>query len=177
MNGDRMLRPLILAAAGLIAAACAAPVPATPRVTATATSGIFRLELTIDRTTWRAGDLITGSAALTNTGRALVEAYGSGLVSFAFKEAGGTREFGNVIPASCGPHELTPGQPLVVKLSASGASSSDGSDAWVAAANAPGGVRLPAGTWDVSADASFTEPDCFGPPTDFAATARVTVLP
>ena len=172
-----MIRALLLAAAGLIVAACAAPVPSTPPVTATAMSGEFRLDLTIDRTTWRAGDLVTGSAALTNTSRALVEAYGSGLVSFGFKEVGGTREFGNVIPASCGPHELTPGQPLVVKLSANGASSSDGSDAWVAAANAPGGVRLPAGTWDVSADASFTEPDCFGPPIDFAATARVTVLP
>jgi hypothetical protein len=177
MIGGRGIRAAVLAAAGLIVAACAAPVPSTPPVAASAASGVFRLDLTIDRTTWRAGELVTGSATLENTGRALMEAYGADLLTFEFKEASGTREFGNVIPASCGPHELAPGDPLAVKLSANGAASSDAGDAWIRSANDAVGVRLPAGTWDVIALAAFTEGDCFGASLNIAATARVTVLP
>jgi len=170
---------LALAIVALLAAACGAAVPSTLPLSASAAADPYRLDLMVDKAIWRAGDLITGTSTLTNSGSASIVVFGSGmgLVSFEFKEVGGSRDLGNVMTADCGGHELAPGSPVTTRLYANGAASSDGADAWVGSVNDPSGARLPAGTWDVIVHAGFTEGDCFAVRVLMAATARVTVLP
>jgi len=158
--------------------ACGAPVPSTPPVAASTTTGIYRLDLTVDKATWRAGDLITGTSVLTNTGstQTMVYSSGMGLVWFEFKEVGGPRDLGNVMTASCSGHDLAAGAPVTTRVYANGAASNDGADAWIGSVNDHDGARLPAGTWDVIVHAGFTEGECGGRGVLMSATARVTVL-
>jgi hypothetical protein len=179
VKAHRLLRALALTVVAMLVAGCGAAVPSTLPLSATAAADTYRLDLIVDKAIWRAGDLITGTSTLTNTGSASTVVYGSGmgLVSFEFREAGGSRELGNVMTADCGGHDLPPGSPVTTRLYANGAASSEGADAWIGSANDPSGARLPAGTWDVIVRASFTEGACGGSRVLVAATARVTVLP
>ena len=147
----RLALAIAVVTVAVLCAACGPTVPSTAPATATSTVGQYRLDLTIDKTTWRAGDLLTGSATLMNTGSAAVVAYGSGtgLLSFAFTEVGGSRQLFGVMTADCAPHDLPAGTPMTTKLSVNGGSSSGATDAWLAAADDPNGARRPAGMWDV----------------------------
>jgi hypothetical protein len=180
IGGGGMVRSLAVLALAIGLVACGSPAPSSPPATASVAHDPFRLDLTVDRTTWRAGDLITGSAMLTNTGTAAATLYGSsmGPVTFVFREVGGTRVTGNVMTADCGGRDLAAGAATTAQLHASEATSSS-DDPWIAAANDEHGAKLPAGTWDIAAEADFfTGGDmCFGTEVRLIATARVTVLP
>ena len=178
MRGHRRFRAIGFLASALLLGACSAALPSTPPVSDSATTGVYRLDLTIDRTTWRAGDLITGTSVLTNTGSSQTAVYssGMGLVWFEFKEVGGTRDLGNVMSASCSGYDLKAGSPVTTRVYANGAASNGGADAWIGSANDHDGARLPAGTWDVIVHAGFTEGECGGARVPMRASARVTVL-
>jgi len=174
----RLLAVLALAVA---VAACGSSAPSSRPATASAKSGDLRLDLYVDRSVWRAGDLITGTTFFVNTGGTPVVAYGSGmgLVAYAFTEVDGSRVLDNVMSADCGPHDLPGLDGQTYRLAASGATSSDGADAWIAAANDAGGAKLPAGTWDITAQADFYVGGYCGAGKEILlkATTRVTVLP
>jgi hypothetical protein len=78
--------------------------------------------------------------------------------------------------SSCGQFELQPGTPMTAELSKSGAwGGGDPNKAFYEAFFAAPDIRLPPGTWDVSARASFSEGECGGPTHDMTTTARIVV--
>jgi hypothetical protein len=106
--------------------------------------------------------------------------YGSGgLVAFGYAEVGGTRAFGRVFDASCTTTTIEPATPLNVPLGKTGGwDPNNPDDAWIVTLMNANGVQLPAGTWDVTAEAQFAEgPGCTGITHDLRATLRVVVRP
>lgn len=145
------------------------------------TDGPFRLELVLPHLNWTAGDAITGSAILSLTGSAPTTVYGSGsgVIGFVYAEVGGTRDVNPVWTADCGPHPLDPAAPITVGLSKSGAVDGSEPDADFLRTfllTDPGVIRLPAGTWDISAVTQFLDgADCSGGSHAMKATVRITV--
>ena len=124
------------------------------------TDGAFRLDLSSSRTDWKAGEPIDGSAILSFDGAAPITIYGSGssVINFRYAEVGGSRTVGPVWTADCAPHPLDPATAMNQPLSKSGAYSGDGPDADFVRTFLEGpDVRLPAGTWDITAYAWFRE--------------------
>lgn len=145
---------------------------------ASTTDEPFRLELVLSRLNWTTGEPISGTAILGFDGSAPTTIYGSGSVlGFAYAEVGGTRKVGPVWTADCGPHALDPATPISEDLSKSGAIPNDGPDADFLRSFLTGpDVRLPAGTWDITALAIFTEGEgCVGGEHSMNTTVRVTV--
>ena len=133
---------------------CSGTCPST-----SATDGPFRLELVLPHLDWKANEPIIGTAILGFDGSALTTIYGSGsgVINFAYAEVGGTRKVDPVWTADCGPHALDPATPINEPLSKSGAIPNDGPDvAFLRSFLTGDGVRLPAGTWDITANAIFT---------------------
>jgi hypothetical protein len=175
-----------LAAAALIAAACAGPAataitPATAPSPAAQTDGLFRLELALPRTEWRSGEAITGTATLSYAGAAPTTVYGSGggVIAFIYAEVGGSRRVDPVWAADCGPHPIGPAAPITAGLSKSGAVGGTEPDADFLRSfleTDPGIVRLPPGTWVVSAVTMFLDGEaCSGASHDLTATVRISV--
>lgn len=162
------------------------PAPSSPRVTlspsaspfAASTIGDFRLELRLAKLAWAAGEPMTGEAELIYLGSSpmnLVGA-GSGLIVFNYVEVGGRRQLLGVSTADCAPHDITAGTPITAPLVARGGyDTADPSNAWIGQAMSSQGVRLPAGTWDVTAQAEFTENACDGPRYTLETTVRVVI--
>jgi hypothetical protein len=152
-----------------------------PPAPATQTDGPFRLELALPRQVWRATDVITGTATLSyaGAGPTTVSGSGSGVIAFAYAEVGGNRRVDPAWRMDCRPYPLDPTAPITAGLSKSGAF--DGNEADVAFLRAflttdPGVIRLPAGTWDVSAVAEFLEGDhCSGGSHAMTASVRITM--
>ena len=151
-------------------------VPPDPQ-TASALDGRFELRFTVDRTTLRPGDGITGTAELW------LRAGGSGALSgpgemfgFEFAEVGGEhRGVTPVFTAECSPHQVGSDQPLSTGIVKSG--STDG-NAFASTFLQGRQVNLPAGTWDITAISSFHEGrSCEGLPHTVRATVRVIVNP
>ncbi len=176
---------LWLVAALLIAgcagpAATAAPPTAAPPVSAQA-DGPFRLELALPRTDWRAGEAITGTATLSYSGAAPTAVYGSGggVIAFSYAEVGGSRRVDPVWSADCGRHPIGPAAPITAGLSKSGAVAGTEPDAGFLRSfleGDPGVVRLPAGTWDVSAVTMFLDGEaCSGANHHMTAAVRIEV--
>jgi hypothetical protein len=168
-----MIAALVVAALS----ACGAPAPPWPS-SASVTDRPFRLELVLPRVEWKADEPLTGTAILSNDGTAPTKVYGSGSVlNFAYAEVGGTRKVEPVWTADCATHDLDPATPISAPLGKSGAASEGDPDtAWLHAFISAPDVRLPAGTWDVTALAIFTEGEgCDGPGHSMEATVRVTV--
>ncbi len=145
---------------------------------ASSTDGSFRLELVLPRTEWKADEPLTGTAILSFDGSGPTKVYGSGSVlNFAYAEVGGTRRVEPVWTADCATHDLDPATPITKPVDKSGAASDGGPDtAWLHSFIVARDVRLPAGTWDVTALAIFTEcQGCAGAGHSIEATVRVTV--
>jgi hypothetical protein len=178
------MRRLVAAAVLVVVAGCAsapaAPLPPVPSPAAE-TDGLFHLQLTLPRLDWQAGDAITGTATLSFTGPVPTTVYGSGggVIGFTYVEVGGTRSVEPVWTDDCGPHPLGPVAPITVPLSKSGAVPDSGPDAEFLRSfllTDPGVVRLPAGTWDISAVTQFLDGDaCSGASHSMKATARIRV--
>jgi hypothetical protein len=120
-------------------------------------AGRFSMSFTVDRTTLRTGDPITGTASLG------LIAGGSGAISgpdatftFAFVEVGGqNRAVTPVSDAMCAPHQIGNDSPLTSPIFKSGATSGGPNDAFVTEFLKGDDIHLPAGVWDITATADF----------------------
>lgn len=147
---------------------------------AVTTEGPFRLELVLPHLDWKPGDPITGTAILGFDGPASTTVWGSGggPIAFSYAEVGGIRAVDPIWSADCAPHLLDPPTPISAGLSKSGAVSGDEPDADFVRSFLFGGpgVRLPAGSWDISAIANFHDgADCSGAAYTVMATVRISV--
>jgi hypothetical protein len=134
----------------------------------------------VNRATFRPGDSIEGVATLRliAPGPGALSGSGSGLVGFAFHEVGGEgRGMDPAATSDCAPYHISIDMPITFAIVKSGGVSGDEPDAAFKRAFLDGPiVRLPAGTWDITARASFTDgAACEGPSIDIPATVRVVV--
>ncbi|HET9851396.1 MAG TPA: hypothetical protein VFP56_02690 [Candidatus Limnocylindrales bacterium] len=147
--------------------------------TVTALDGRFELRFTVDRTTLRPGDPITGTAELwLKAGGSGVLSGSSDLFSFEFLEVGGQqRGVAPVISPDCSPHQVGADRPLTSAIYRSGAPKPAGANAeFVRQFLAGDAINLPAGTWDITAIAGFVDGrSCAGLPHAIRSTVRVTV--
>lgn len=156
--------------------------------TVSAVDGRFEVRLTVDRTTLRPGDNISGTAELwLRAGGSGVLSGSSQLFSFEFVEVGGQqRSVSPVVDGDCSPHQLATNTPLTSPIYKSGANGdgANGAGANGAGANADfvrqflqgDSINLPAGTWDITAVAGFFEGrSCGGLRHVIRSTVRVTV--
>ncbi len=143
------------------------------------TEGRFRLELVLPHLAWKTTDAISGMAILSLTSGPATTVYGSGgsVIAFSYDEVGGSRHTGYVMTADCASHPLDPATPLTSTLSTSGAVAGTEPDAeFLRAFLADPQIHLPAGTWDITAIAVFSEvASCAGETHTMRVTERVTV--
>ncbi len=139
------------------------------------------LTFTMPRTLWSTIESIAGTAALTSTmnGIAHVGGSGDGLRGIGYRRVGGARDIQPFWALACGPYDLQPGVPITSSLIKTGAWDPHGSDAdFYRDFFAGPDVHLSAGTWDVTAVASFVEGSRGqGAPREMRATIRVVVEP
>jgi len=180
-----MRRWSAIAIVAIAFSACASPAPSptasapsSQALSSVSTDGPFRLELVLSRLDWKAGEPMEGSVILSFDGSAPTTIYGSGsVINFAYAEVGGTRKVEPVWTADCATHTLDPATPISEPLGKSGAASEgDPATAWLHSFILAPDVELPAGTWDVTALAYFSEGEgCSGGPHSMETTVRVTV--
>ncbi len=146
---------------------------------AEAADGPFQLVFEVPAPTWRAGQPIDGRASLgITTGGAEVGGSGSGLVGFEFREVGGHRLVGPAWTADCRQYRLEAGAPLVTGIVKSGGFAGEDPDAaFYRSFFADPLVRLPAGTWEITAVADFIEGACDGAHHTLRAPITVTITP
>ena len=171
--------PAVLMAIAACGPGTTTPADVTPDPTTTSKiAGRFSLTFTVDRTTLRTGDNITGTATL-----ALI-AGGSGAISgssqtigFAFVEVGGqNRSVAPVFPADCAPHQVGSDSPLEVSMFKSGATGSGSNAAFVSEFLKGDDIHLPVGEWDITATADFHDGRaCTGQRVTIPLTIRVHV--
>jgi hypothetical protein len=153
------------------------PVDVTPDpATTTVIDGRFELRFTVDRTTLRPGDNITGTAELhLRAGGSGALSGSSALFGFEFAEVGGERR--TVYPVytpDCAPHQVGTDSPLITPILKSGAY---GDDDFVAEFLEGNEVHLPAGLWDITAVAGFYDGRaCTGQLHSIRAPVRVTII-
>ncbi len=143
------------------------------------TDGPLRLELVLAHLDWPATEPIDGTAILSLDGPATTTISGSagGVIAFSYTEVGGSRMVTPVWDAACAPYPLDPATPISTKLSKSGAvADSDPNADFLRSFLAGPDVRLPAGSWDISALAIFHDgARCDGTAHSLQTTVRVTV--
>lgn len=177
-----MRRLIGLLALSVALAACGSdPEPTGPEpVVVTSIDGSFQLALLLPSAVHRSDQPITGEvqlAVLDGVPHKLAGS-GGGLLAASFVEVGGTRRMEAGWTMDCASYDLRPGVPMADGLSKGGGwGADDPNAAFYEAFFAAPDIRLPAGTWDVSARALFAENECGGPGHDMTATARITVLP
>ena len=182
MSGVRTLASWAFIA--LVAAGCgtanttAADVTPDPR-TATALDGRFEVRFTVDRTTLRPGDNITGRAELwLKAGGSGVLSGSSDLFGFEFVEVGGQqRAVAPVLSTDCSPHQVGADDPLTSPIVKSGGVVDGNPNAAFVRQFLEGAeIHLPAGQWDITAVAGFVDGRaCSGLHHAIRATVRVTV--
>jgi hypothetical protein len=146
--------------------------------TASSNNGPFRLELVLPRVEWKSDEPLTGTVILSYAGPTPTKISGSSdFLNFAYAEAGGTHKVGPAGRADCRLYDLDPAVPISNALSKSGGFTDEDPDvAWLRSFLTAPDVRLPAGTWDVTAIGEFTEGEgCSGIRRSMEATVRVTV--
>ena len=147
--------------------------------TASVIDGPFKLELVLPHLDWKTTDAVSGTALLSIEGSAPTTIYGSGegVIVFSFDEVGGNRHVGWALTADCGPHALDPATPLTAVLSKSGGVGGNEPDAaFLRSFYADPQIHLPAGAWDITAIAVFSEAEgCESSTHTMKATARVSV--
>jgi hypothetical protein len=146
----------------------------------------FELNLTADNAEYAANEPITVEATLTYTGpaaQAILYGSGTGPIGFSverledgFNPAGS----GPAFTTDCSQHPYLQSEPVRYPFQKSGGFSADdpNADAYEAYLNDPL-LRLPPGTWRISAGASgYLGPgDCVGPLLNLQAEVTVTVTP
>lgn len=146
--------------------------------TASAIDGRFEVRLTVNRTTLKPGDNVAGTAELwLKAGGSGVLSGSSQLFSFEFVEVGGQqRSVVPVLDSDCSPHQLGTETPLTSPIYKSGAPGDGANGDFVRQFLQGDTINLPAGTWDITAVAGFSEGrSCGGLPHRIRSTVRVTV--
>jgi hypothetical protein len=136
----------------------------------------FELDLSVPKTDWTTSESIIGQASLSYLGSGSVGVAGAEFLLFEFDEVGGTRK---VVPASeqfCQSRQLDAGHPITSPITKSGGwLPGDPNASFLASFFANPGVRLPAGTWTITAIADFSEQGCGGPVETLRASVTVDV--
>jgi hypothetical protein len=160
------------------AEAVGSPTGGAPQVVRVeAVEGPFRLVFELEDDTFAVDEPIDGRAWL-EVGDAPVElwASGSGLVLFDLREIGGTRGMGGWTD-DCVRYEVAGRtEPTPIKK-AVGYSMDDPQAAWYVGFAADPLLRLPAGTWELAARATFSVGACGGDWIELRAPIRITVGP
>jgi hypothetical protein len=156
------------------------PADVTPDpATVSAIDGRFEVRFTVDRTTLRPGDNITGRAELwLKAGGSGVLSGSSDLFSFEFLEVGGqNRAVAPVVSSDCSPHQVGSDRPLTSPIVKSGGVPDGNANADFVRQFLEGPeIHLPAGIWDITAVAGFVDGRaCSGLPHAIRATVRVKV--
>jgi hypothetical protein len=173
---------------GLIVSACAAqpapgasPGPSGPAATANAkaTEGQFELDFSLRTTSWSASEPIEGTASLSVATAVEVSGSGEGILGFNYDEVGGLgRHIEWVETADCRPYQIQPGEPLTSGLKKAGGYEPGASGAdFLASFFADPVVHLPAGTWTITALASFVSQGCQLPSHELSAPITIDVTP
>lgn len=148
-------------------------------VTATAQGAGFTLRLSVDRARYAANEPISARATLTDAGQVSVTALGPGssLVGFSVAQEGGKLKAPAVFEAPCYPYTFDPGRPVTFPFRKSGsAEGATGPEAAFLRTYLAGPqLRLPAGTWELSATTSFFIGSCTTEPIDLTASVRIVV--
>jgi hypothetical protein len=121
---------------------------------------------------WRSSEPISGTAILSaQDGHSTISGSGNP-IGFAYDEVGGDRSAHPIWTADCATKEIDSATPLNQPLGKSGVLETDFQRAFL-----PGPqIRLPAGTWDITAIADFLEGSgCTGVHHAIRAAARITV--
>ncbi len=148
--------------------------------TAATTDGPFRFELVLPHLDWRTGDVISGSAILSLLDGPATTLYGASqaLIVFSYDEVDGNRHSGYVSTADCGPYPIDVANPINRPLAKSGGAiaGSEPDAAWLRSFLTDPQVELPAGTWDITAIATFSDGTaCSGTSHTMQVTLRITV--
>lgn len=173
----------LLVALLLVLAACGPSPTALPSGQAEAViafeeQGLFRLELELPKATYAAREPIEGIARLRFAGPGVVEVAGSGsgLIGFTLFDVERNRGLGYSMTGDCASYDLDAAKPHTVALVKSGAFERNNPEhAWIEAFLSDPVYRLPAGTYDIGADASFLGSGCEQPTTELSASVRITV--
>ena len=140
--------------------------------------GQFRLELELPKTTFAAGEPITGVARLQFAGPGGIEVAGSGggLIGFSLIDVEGPRDVGGGQDASCAAYGLDPQTSFTTGLTKSGGfdANNPADDFAQAFLNDPV-YRLPAGTWEIEAWSTFLGKGCELPETKLSTSVRIVV--
>ena len=174
---------LVVAGCGASPAPSAVPeAPASPAVSpaASAAEGRFRLDFALPKQLFTDGEVIKGLATLSvlGPGAGTIGASGGGPIGFGIKEVGGRRTMGPASDASCQSFEIGDGSPITSGIVKSGGWSGEDPDAaFYEAFFRDPELRLPVGTWEITAHASFSEGDCGPNPHDLSAPIRIEVTP
>ena len=138
-------------------------------------AGRFEVRFTVDRTTLRPGDNITGTAELRlRAGTSGALSGPSEMFGFEFAEVGGEhRGVAPVWDATCSPHQVGLDAPLTSPILKSGAATGNPfAESFLKGRQ----VNLPPGDWDISAIVVFHEGrSCSGLRHEIRATVRVRV--
>ncbi len=177
-----MQRPIgIVIAFVLLVSACGAdPGPFLGPLTAEDVDGPFTLTLELPKATWRASESIEGTMTLRYDGPGVLPLRGSvgGILLTSFARADGSLVIGPAADAACGSHDIGPDRPIVSGLEKSGGFSADDPNAaFLNHFFAAPGIELPAGTWTITAYASFSEIECGNRPHDLEAAVTIDVVP
>jgi hypothetical protein len=165
----------------LLGACGSTPTPSGALHSETA-SGPFVLTLDLPKSTWAAGEQITGQASLVLTQGDAVDLGGSsgGVIAFSYSEIGGLeRHMDGGFTADCRVHRLNANAPFTTGLQRAGGYSpgEPNADFYREFITAPY-VALPAGTWDITALTIFSEgAGCSGTHYDLKTTVRIAVTP
>jgi hypothetical protein len=139
---------------------------------------MFRLELELPKAMYAAGEPIEGVARLRFAGPGVVEVAGSGsgLIGFSLLDVDRNRGLGYGMTDDCAPYEFDAGNPYTAGLTKSGGfDTQNPDDDWIEAFLSDPVYRLPAGTYDIGATASFLGKGCELPTTNLTTSVRITV--
>jgi hypothetical protein len=171
---------ILLVLLGLATQGCvsgpAGPSPAPP--SARTVDGSFTLTFEMAKSAWAPSEAIQGSATLSYAGSGRLELWssGAGPLNFGYAEVGGNRNMGPAWTADCKQASIEPGSPIASALGKSGGWNGEDPNApFYRSFFADPQVHLPAGDWDVTAVASFSEGACGGVQHELKATIRIHV--
>jgi hypothetical protein len=180
-----MHRLIALIGLGVLVIACANPPPPTvPPATAGSVRAVdaeppFTLVFELPRSTWHAGEPILGTVRLSVAvgGPSTIYSSAGGPFMFTYRELTGDRVVDPVADAACAGHEIAPGAPITQLLGKSGAwDETDPDGPFLKAFLMAPDIRLPAGDWAVTAEATFSDGQmCDGGGYDPSATIELHV--
>ena len=144
-------------------------------------TALFRLTLTSDRDRYRAGQTIQIGAELTYLGADAVTASGSGtLVGFGVASDAAGVNLEPIFTADCARHPFAAGDAVSYPFSKSGGgvAPNDPLAPFYQAYFSSPDLRLPAGTWTISAQTTiYPNPDCGGRPIGLSVSLKVGIEP